>query len=63
MRADSVGNTSGQTVLRDSSVVDVGDETQLQQFVDDYFVNPGETRLRQMERLECGEQRGGNIIQ
>lgn len=53
------GNTSGQTVLRDSSLVDVEDESQLQRFLDEYFVNPGETRLIRTERLECGEKVGG----
>ena len=45
----------GQPVLRNSSVVDINGEAQLQQFVDEYFVKPGETRLRQIERQQCGE--------
>ena len=49
------GNVIGQPVLRNSSVVDVSGEAQLRQFVDEYFVNPGETRLRQIERPQCGE--------
>ena len=53
------GNVIGQPVLRNSSVVDISGEAQLQQFVDEYFVNPGETRLRQIERQQCGEWRMG----
>ena len=53
------GNVIGQPVLRNSTVVDISGEAQLQQFVDEYFVNPGETRLRQIERQQCGEWRMG----
>ena len=49
------GNVIGQPVLRNSSVVDISGEAQLRQFVDEYFVKPGETRLRQIERQQCGE--------
>ena len=56
------GNVIGQPVLRNSSVVDVSGEAQLRQFVDEYFVNPGETRLRQIERPQCGLIRNDTVI-
>ncbi len=53
------GNALGQTVLQDLTLVDISDPDERQEFFDDYFVNPGETFLREGERPECGECTGG----
>ena len=49
------GNATGHPVFRDQTVVDVTDADQTQQFFYEYFVRPGETILRSIERPECGE--------
>ena len=49
------GNATGNPVLRDQSVVDLTDPDQTRQFFYEYFVRPGETTLRRIERPECGE--------
>ena len=55
------GNATGHPVLRDQSVVDLTDSNQTRQFFYEYFVRPGETILRRIERPECGELMCGFI--
>lgn len=49
------GNSLGQPVLRDLTVVDLSDPDEREEFIDDFFVNPGETFLREGQRPECGK--------
>ncbi len=52
------GDARGQPVLRDLSPVDLSDAEEREAFFDDFFVNPGETILREGQRPECGEWLG-----
>lgn len=48
------GDLNGNLVLQDGTSIDASSQTDLEAFIDEYFILPGETFVRQIVRRECG---------